>query len=79
MKINIGHAVEGDNFFGRERELKRMAEIWQSEAAGIFTPVPAESGRQAWSKNLYAEAAIDSNLSILTWKAGILSWNCVRI
>ena len=33
MKINIGHAVEGDNFFGRKKELKRMAEIWQSEAA----------------------------------------------
>lgn len=50
MKINIGHAVEGDNFFGRDRELKRMAEIWQSEAAGIFIPGPRRIGKTSLVK-----------------------------
>jgi len=50
MKINIGHAVEGDNFFGRERELKRMAEIWQSEAAGVFIPGPRRIGKTSLVK-----------------------------
>lgn len=45
MKINIGHAVEGENFFGREKELQRMAEIWQNQAAGIFIPGPRRIGK----------------------------------
>ncbi len=50
MKINIGHAVEGDNFFGRGRELQRMADIWQNKAAGIFIPGPRRIGKTSLVK-----------------------------
>ena len=50
MKINIGHAVEGDNFFGRKKELERMADIWQSKAAGIFIPGPRRIGKTSLVK-----------------------------
>ena len=50
MKINIGHAVEGENFFGREKELQRMAEIWQNQAAGIFIPGPRRIGKTSLVK-----------------------------
>lgn len=50
MKISIGHAVEGDNFFGREKELKRMTESWQNKAAGIFIPGPRRIGKTSLVK-----------------------------
>lgn len=50
MKISIGHAVEGDNFFGREKELRRMADIWQNKAAGIFIPGPRRIGKTSLVK-----------------------------
>lgn len=50
MKINIGHAVEGDNFFGRKRELQRMGDIWQSKAAGVFIPGPRRIGKTSLVK-----------------------------
>lgn len=50
MKINIGHAVEGENFFGRQKELQRMAETWQSQAAGIFIPGPRRIGKTSLVK-----------------------------
>jgi len=50
MKISIGHAVEGDNFFGREKELKRMADSWQNKAAGIFIPGPRRIGKTSLVK-----------------------------
>lgn len=45
MKISIGHAVEGDEFFGRERELARMAEILEDKKASIFIPGPRRIGK----------------------------------
>jgi len=50
MKINIGHSVEGENFFGRDRELQRMIEIWQGKAAGIFVPGPRRIGKTSLVK-----------------------------
>ncbi|HLP44316.1 MAG TPA: ATP-binding protein [Candidatus Kapabacteria bacterium] len=50
MKISIGHAVEGDNFFGREKELQRIAETWQNKAAGIFIPGPRRIGKTSLVK-----------------------------
>ncbi|MCP5052478.1 MAG: ATP-binding protein, partial [bacterium] len=50
MKISTGHAVVGDNFFGRERELQRMSETWQNEAAGIFIPGPRRIGKTSLVK-----------------------------
>lgn len=50
MKISIGHAVEGDNFFGRERELQRMMDIWQNNASGIFIPGPRRIGKTSLVK-----------------------------
>jgi hypothetical protein len=50
MKINIGHAVEGENFFGREKELQRMADIWQNKAAGVFIPGPRRIGKTSLVK-----------------------------
>ncbi len=45
MKISIGHAVEGDEFFGRERELARMTEIMENKKASIFIPGPRRIGK----------------------------------
>jgi AAA+ ATPase superfamily predicted ATPase len=50
MKISIGHAVEGDNFFGREKELQRMTDTWQNKAAGIFIPGPRRIGKTSLVK-----------------------------
>ncbi|MCP4219071.1 MAG: ATP-binding protein [bacterium] len=50
MKINVGHAVAGENFFGREKELERMEEIWENKAAGIFIPGPRRIGKTSLVK-----------------------------
>lgn len=50
MKISIGHAVEGDKFFGREKELKRMAEKLQDRKASIFIPGPRRIGKTSLVK-----------------------------
>lgn len=50
MKISIGHAVEGDNFYGRERELKRMAEKLKNKKASVFIPGPRRIGKTSLVK-----------------------------
>ncbi len=45
MKISIGHAVEGEEFFGRDKELARMGEILENKKASIFIPGPRRIGK----------------------------------
>jgi uncharacterized protein len=50
MRINVGHAVEGENFFGRQKELQRIADTWKNNAAGIFIPGPRRIGKTSLVK-----------------------------
>ncbi len=50
MRISIGHAVEGENFFGRQKELERMKEIWSGRGAGVFIPGPRRIGKTSLVK-----------------------------
>jgi len=45
MKISIGHAVSGDEFFGRERELSILAEILADKRASVLIPGPRRIGK----------------------------------
>ncbi|MCP4681680.1 MAG: ATP-binding protein [Desulfobacterales bacterium] len=45
MKISTGHWVDGDEFFGRERELSIMAEILADERASLLIPGPRRIGK----------------------------------
>jgi AAA+ ATPase superfamily predicted ATPase len=45
MKINIGHAVVGDDFFGREKELKKMGRKLENKAASLLIPGPRRIGK----------------------------------
>ena len=45
MKINIGHAVVGDDFFGREKELKKMARKLENKAASLLISGPRRIGK----------------------------------
>ncbi|MGE5342430.1 MAG: ATP-binding protein [Candidatus Omnitrophota bacterium] len=50
MRINVGPSVEGENFFGRHKELERIADIWQNHATGIFIPGPRRIGKTSLVK-----------------------------
>ncbi len=50
MEIRIGHAVEGEDFFDRERELQRMAEKLQDRKASVFIPGQRRIGKTSLVK-----------------------------
>lgn len=45
MKIITGPWVDGDEFFGRERELEKLAAILQNKKASAFIPGPRRIGK----------------------------------
>jgi len=50
MKINTGPWVDGDEFFGRERELKNLAAVMQNKRASVFIPGPRRIGKTSLVK-----------------------------
>ncbi len=50
MKINTGPWVDGDEFFGRERELKNLATAMQNKRASVFIPGPRRIGKTSLVK-----------------------------
>jgi AAA+ ATPase superfamily predicted ATPase len=50
VKINIGPSVEGDDFFGREKELKWMGEILEPKKGSLFIPGPRRIGKTSLVK-----------------------------
>ncbi|MBT4268956.1 MAG: ATP-binding protein [Deltaproteobacteria bacterium] len=47
MKIRIGPSVEGDDFFGRERELRNLADIMSDRSASVLIPGPRRIGKSS--------------------------------
>jgi len=45
VKITTGPWVDGDEFFGRERELNQLGEILQNKRASAFIPGPRRIGK----------------------------------
>lgn len=45
MKITTGPFVEGDRFFGRERELKTLEGIFENKKASVLIPGPRRFGK----------------------------------
>lgn len=50
MKINIGHSVEGDDFFNREKELQWMDEKLEPGKGNLFIPGPRRIGKTSLVK-----------------------------
>jgi len=50
MKISTGHAVTGDAFYGRIRELQRMEEMLGSGRGSLFIPGPRRIGKSSLVK-----------------------------
>ncbi len=50
MEIRISHVVEGDDFFGRERELQRMVRVLEDRKASLFIPGQRRIGKTSLVK-----------------------------
>jgi uncharacterized protein len=50
MKISVGHWVDGDEFFGRERELRNLSEILANPKASVLVPGPRRIGKTSLLK-----------------------------
>ena len=50
MKINIGHSVEGDDFFNREKELQWMDKKLGHKKGNLFIPGPRRIGKTSLVK-----------------------------
>ena len=50
MRISVGHWVDGDEFFGRHRELRNLLEIMSNPKASVLIPGPRRIGKTSLVK-----------------------------
>ena len=59
IRINPGSEVTGENFFGRERELKYLNDVLKTSPASILIPGPRRWGKSSFVKELILREAED--------------------